>query len=408
MKNKSLLLIVAFGVLTIFGCKKLVPGAPEPGGTIAEPTEGLSPAQTVQFIEGDELFAKVYTAVEGLGPIYIQNSCEGCHVGDGKGHPFNTVTRFGKVTANGFDFMLDKGGPQLQFRSLQNYIAETLPSGYTHSSDRIAPIVIGMGHLAGVSDADILALADPSDTDGDGISGRVNYVWPEDYFIPKAMHIDSSGYYIGRFGKKAKKITLLDQIVFALKEDIGLTSDFSPEDIFNWEVANGAVDNVPDPEVGSDVVNKLLFYMRTLKTPTRRNENDANVIAGEQVFEQIGCVKCHISTMTTGSSEIEALDNKIFHPYTDLLLHDMGSALDDGYPEGSARGSEWRTPPLWGLGLAEDSQGGTGYYMHDGRATSLEQAIGFHSTGEASNIASNYYALSQTEKDNLIAFLKSL
>jgi len=108
------------------------------------------------------------------------------------------------------------------------------------------------------------------------------------------------------------------------------------------------------------------------------------------------------------SSEISALSNKVFHPYTDLLLHDMGSALDDGYPEGSAKGSEWRTPPLWGLGLAEDSQGGTGYYLHDGRATTLEEAIGFHSTGEAKHIASLYSSLDQEQKDQLIKFLKSL
>ncbi|PCI97883.1 MAG: thiol oxidoreductase [Flavobacteriales bacterium] len=411
MKKSIFLALSAIVFIHITSCDKLVPGAPEPGDTIAEPTDGLTPAQMAQFIAGDELFAKVFTPAEGLGPIFIQNSCEGCHVGDGKGHPFNTETRFGKLTPTGFDFMLDKGGPQLQFRSLQNYIAETLPPGYTHTSDRIAPIVIGMGHLAGVSDADILALADPNDLDGDGISGRVNYVEAKDYFNPQPFHIQDptqSGFYIGRFGKKAKEITLLDQIVFALKQDMGLTSDFDTEDLYNWQIANGAVDNVPDPEVGSDVVNKLLFYMRTLKTPTRRNENDADVLAGEQVFDQIGCVKCHVSTMKTGYSEIEALNNKTFHPYTDLLLHDMGSLLDDGVPEGDATGSEWRTPPLWGLGLAEDSQGGTGYYLHDGRATSLEQAIGFHATGEASNIANNYYALTQAEKDNLIAFLKSL
>ena len=179
-------------------------------------------------------------------------------------------------------------------------------------------------------------------------------------------------------------------------------------DLFNYNVAGNISDNVADPEVGSDVVDRLVFYMRTLKAPTRRNLDDADVIAGEQIFKNIGCDNCHKSTLTTGSSEIAALNNKEFHPYTDLLLHDMGSILDDGYPEGSATGSEWRTPPLWGLGLAEDSQGGTGYYLHDGRATTLNGAIGYHSGGEASDIASNYSALSQTEKDQLIKFLKSL
>ena len=199
----------------------------------------------------------------------------------------------------------------------------------------------------------------------------------------------------------------MDQVVFALKEDIGLTSDFDTEDPINYAIGANTPDGVPDPEVGSDVVNRLVFYMRTLKAPTRRNENDVDVIAGDAIFNSVGCVKCHIQTLTTASSEIEALSNKEFHPYTDLLLHDMGEMLNDDYPEGSADGGEWRTPPLWGLGLADDSQGGTGYYLHDGRAASLAQAIGMHG-GEAYNVIANYKALSNSDKDKLYAFLMSL
>ncbi|MBT6013678.1 MAG: c-type cytochrome [Flavobacteriales bacterium] len=221
------------------------------------------------------------------------------------------------------------------------------------------------------------------------------------------MHIDSSGYYIGRFGKKASKVTLLDQVVFALKQDIGLTSDFDTEDPINYVIASNTSDGVPDPEVGSDVVNRLVFYMRTLKAPSRRNETDQSVIDGEQIFKDMGCVKCHVQTLTTASSEIEALSNKVFHPYTDLLLHDMGMSLNDNYREGNAKGGEWRTPPLWGLGLADDSQGGIGYYLHDGRATSLEQAIEMHG-GEAAGVIVNYNNLSDEEKGKLYAFLMSL
>ncbi len=400
--------IIICGISILVGCAKITPIAPEPSEIIAEPIEGLTEAQKALFIQGDELFAKVYTPEEGLGPIYIQNACESCHVGDGKGHPINTVTRFGRLDTNGFDFMLDQGGPQLQQRSVANYTEEEIPTGYTHRSDRIAPIVIGMGLLAAVSDQDILDMADPNDADGNGVSGRINYILPQSYFSRKDFHIDSSGYYIGRFGKKAKQITLLDQVVFALKEDIGLTSDFDTQDLYNYAVGDQATDNVPDPEVSSDMVDRLVFYMRTLKAPTRRNLDDPEVQAGSALFESIGCVDCHKSTLKTTNSDIGALSNKTFHPYTDLLIHDMGPNLDDGLPEGQATGSEWRTPPLWGLGLAEDSQGGIGYYLHDGRATTIEGVIGYHAGGEADNASKNFFNLSATEKAQVIAFLKSL
>ena len=409
MKKSRHIIFTSLLAVALVGCEKLLPPAPEPGNTIAEPTAGLTMAQMSHFIEGDELFAKIYTAEEGLGPIFIQNSCEGCHVGDGKGHPFNTEVRFGKVGENGgFDYMLDQGGPQLQHRSISNYIPETLPEGHTVTSERIAPIVIGMGHLAAIHDQDILDLEDIYDADADGISGRINYIDAKEYFSPEEYHIaNSEGKYIGRFGKKAKEITLLDQVVFALKEDMGLTSDYDTEDLINYEIGIGASDAVAEPEVGNNVVDHLVFYMRTLKTPTRRDEDSHSVIQGEEIFKEIGCNKCHVQEFTTTVQDIEAISEKTFHPYTDLLLHDMGEALNDNYPEGDAEGSEWRTPPLWGLGLAADSQGGTGYYLHDGRATSLEEAILLHA-GEASSIRDNFITLSATEKENLMNILNSL
>ena len=150
-----------------------------------------------------------------------------------------------------------------------------------------------------------------------------------------------------------------------------------------------------------------VFYMRTLKAPPRRDENDPDVIAGENVFNQIGCNSCHISTFTTSQSDISALSNQAFHPYSDFLLHDMGQLLDDNYPEGSANGFEWRTPPLWGIGLAKDSQGGQVFLLHDGRANSFEDAISFHG-GEANSRRAAFNALSQLEKSQLIKFLESL
>ncbi|MEZ7837792.1 MAG: di-heme oxidoredictase family protein [Flavobacteriales bacterium] len=409
MKKITQIVLASLIAVALVGCEKLLPPAPEAGDTIAEPTAGLTMAQMSHFIEGDELFAKIYTAEEGLGPIFIQNSCEGCHVGDGKGHPFNTEVRFGKIGDDGeFDYMLDQGGPQLQHRSISNYIPETLPQGHTTTSERIAPIVIGMGHIAAIHDQDILDLEDPNDTNGDGISGRVNYVDAKEYFSPDDLHIaNEDGKYIGRFGKKAKEITLLDQVVFALKEDMGLTSDYDTEDLINYEIGIGASDAVAEPEVGNNVVDHLVFYMRTLKTPTRRDEENPSVIKGEEIFKEIGCNKCHVQEFTTTVQDIEAISEKTFYPYTDLLLHDMGEALNDNYPEGDAEGKEWRTPPLWGLGLAADSQGGTGYYLHDGRATSLEDAILLHA-GEASGIRDNYITLTNSKKEDLMNFLNSL
>ena len=408
MKQTNSLFLLVVMIFILSSCENILPHAPDSSDTIAEPIEGLTASQLSFFVEGDELFAKVFTPDEGLGPIFIQNACEGCHVGDGKGHPFNKLTRFGRYDEDGnFDYMLDQGGPQLQNRSINNYLPEVFPENATHFSDRIAPIVIGMGLLASVDDQNLLDLVELQNNEMDGITGRVNYVLPNDFFLSEDIHIDSSGYYIGRFGKKASKVTLLDQVVFALKQDIGLTSDFDTEDPINYVIASNTSDGVPDPELGSDVVNRLVFYMRTLKAPSRRNETDQSVIDGEQIFKDMGCVKCHVQTLTTASSEIEALSNKVFYPYTDLLLHDMGMNLSDNYPEGGARGGEWRTPPLWGLGLADDSQGGAGYYLHDGRATSLEQAIEMHG-GEAAGVIINYSNLSQEDKDKLYEFLMSL
>ena len=188
---------------------------------------------------------------------------------------------------------------------------------------------------------------------------------------------------------------------------MGITSDFDMQDLFNPQNGTNTGDNVADPEVSASFVNSVVFYMRTLKAPPRRNADDADVKAGEQLFTQIGCASCHIPTFTTPQSDIAALSNQTFHPYSDFLLHDMGPLLDDNYPEGSANGFEWRTPPLWGIGLAKDSQGGQMFLLHDGRVNSFEQAISFHG-GEAESRRAAFNALSQDEKNKIIKFLESL
>jgi CxxC motif-containing protein (DUF1111 family) len=274
-----------------------------------------------------------------------------------------------------------------------------------------APSVTGLGLLEAVDDATLVALADPDDRDGDGISGRLQLLAPTDLLVEAARldgrHPVVEGRYIGRFGKKAGAINLLHQTVNAYHEDMGLTTDLLPNDQVNPQVGTFAGDGVPDPEVSSSTVARVVFYLKTLRPPPRRNPTGSDVAAGAAVFTAIGCAKCHLPALTTGPSRLQALDRVTFHPYTDLLLHDMGPALDDHYTEGTATTAEWRTPPLWGLGLAERAQGGRAFYLHDGRATTLEHAIELHG-GEAAASRAAFRTLPAAEVQRLIAFLRSL
>jgi CxxC motif-containing protein (DUF1111 family) len=393
----------------IISCEEFLPPAPESSEILNEPIEGLTPTQLAAHLQGDEEFGKIFGAEDGLGPIFVNTSCENCHVGDGKGHPFIQLTRFGKMNLdNTFNPMTEYGGTQLQQRSISGYLSEEIPSDATGISILMPPAVTGLGLLASVPDAILFSLADPDDANGDGISGVPNYVSAPDYFQPvPGFHNEVNGKYIGRFGRKAGAITLLQQVAEAYLNDMGITSDFLSEDIYNYKVGSGSGDLVSDPELSASIVKSVEFYIRTLKPPPRRNENDPDIRAGELMFNQINCSGCHVPVLQTGSSDIEPLNQKEFHPYTDLLLHDMGPELDDFYTEGSAETAEWRTTPLWGLGLAGNSQGKRSFFLHDGRAKTIEEAIGFHG-GEASQSRSDYYNLSDSDKQKLLKFLESL
>jgi CxxC motif-containing protein (DUF1111 family) len=398
MKLKCIVFLPIFAALIVLvSCEKLLP--PEPGEeeVLDGPMEGLTPAQLSQFLKGDVAFSEVFTAETGLGPIFVATSCASCHTGDGKGHQFTTLTRFGQTDGTGNRF-LHLGGPQLQNRALPGFRPEQIPEGATYSKFT-PPAVTGLGFLAFVPDADILAMADPDDADGDGISGVPNWIAVPSYITPDPDAVSQNGKYIGRFGKKASVYNLLHQTVDAYNQDIGITSLFDPIDVYSGlEI---------DPEVSTQTVHDVVFYLHTLKAPIQRNPNDLKVMQGKNIFNQINCSGCHTPTLRTGHSPIDALSYKEFHPYTDLLLHDMGSGLDDGYTEGSAKTSEWRTPPLWGLGLSPDSQGGQFFLMHDGRARSIEEAILMHG-GEATNSRTQYQNLSQADKEALLRFLESL
>ncbi len=398
MKKIKVLTAIILVIIGVVACEKMLPPAPPDDELLDGPVEGLSYEQNRQFLAGDVAFNdEIFNSQTGLGSIFVATSCGSCHAGDGKGHPFTTLTRFGQIDSTGNQF-LHLGGPQLQNRALPGYSPEQIPSGATFSKFT-PPANTGLGFLELVSDADILAMADPNDANGDGISGVPNWITLPSFIDPNPNAITQNGKYIHRFGKKAAAHNLLHQTVNAYNQDIGITSTFQPKDVYSGL-------NI-DPEVSDVTIHNVVFYLQTLKAPIQRTQNDAEVMQGKNLFVQTGCESCHKQTLKTGFSTVGALSNKTFHPYTDLLLHDMGPGLDDGYTEGNAKTSEWRTPPLWGLGLSPNSQGGQYFLLHDGRAKTIEEAIQFHG-GEAQQSKERFQQLSVQDKNNLIKFLKSL
>lgn len=402
-----------------FGCDVLMPDLPDDDQVLDGTIEGMTPSQVRQHIAGDGEFGRRFAVADGLGPIFVATSCEQCHVGDGKGHPTFNLTRYGIYGGAGFDPLTSLGGPQLQHRAIPGYPPEEVPPEATGVVELNPPAVTGLGFLDAVDDATLIALADSADTDGDGISGRLQLHLPSDLLEtvlalearaspdPSARGTPVNGMYIGRFGKKALAVNLLHQTVAAYQQDIGITSDLLSEDLFNSRAGSRASDAVPDPEVSSSTVANVVFYLKTLRVPPRREIDHPDVVAGEEIFQDIGCAGCHVPTLTTGRSEIAALDRVTFHPYTDMLLHDMGPELDDGYTEGIALPSEWRTPPLWGVGIQANFQGGRMFLLHDGRAESFEEAIALHGgEGDASRDA--FGALPPEDQGRLVRFLRSL
>jgi len=401
-------LIIAMVTVIFQNCKKTFPKPVQDDETLDGPIAGLTASENKAFLEGAAHFDQIFTASTGLGPIYVQSSCATCHAAAGKGHLSTRLIRFNKKIPGGYDPMTAMGGPQLQNLSLPGYPAESLPMGYTGLTKFVAPAITGLGYLEAVEDSTLLALSDPLDKDGDGISGQPNWIAAPDYFEALPWHVkDIRGYYIGRFGRKAGNLNMLMQSVNALHEDMGITTDFHSYDLYNYLVGKGSGDNVPEPELPSSSVHSLVYYLQTFKSPIQRNTQNADVLKGFQLFEQIGCNKCHTSTIQTGYHPLSVLANKTIHPYTDLLMHDMGPGLDDGYAEGNLESFEWRTTPLWGLGLSKVSQGGKYFLMHDGRAHSINDAILLHG-GESKKSSDGYAALCSGDKANLITFLESL
>ena len=264
----------------------------------------------------------------------------------------------------------------------------TLANGKLLSSDvmtslRLPPPVFGLGLLEAVPEATIRDLADPEDTDGDGISGVVNQVWD----------VQTQGVTLGRFGWKANNPNLLQQTASAYVNDMGITSPMFPE-----------LDQ--ETNINQKILEDATFYVQTLAVPARTLVDNPEVKRGEKLFTQANCNACHVAQLRTGNYEVKELENQTIYPYTDLLLHDMGTGLADNRPDFKASGMEWRTPPLWGIGLTQTVLPYSSY-LHDGRARTLEEAILWHG-GEAEASKETFRNFSEADRTALIQFLKSL
>lgn len=401
ISHRSLLIPFAGALVllaVVIGCDALLT-APTPAGDVFDaPLEGLSTDQLAAFARGDKAFSHLFGTVEGLGPIFNQPSCERCHAGDGRGNPRTILIRFGRTAGPITDPILSEGGPQLQDHSIPGVQPEVLPAGVAESP-RTGPPIFGIGLIEAIQDSEILKYEDPLDLDGDGISGKANRVAAPDYVGGGTGHL-------GRFGRKAGVAFLLQQVVNAYHQDIGITTDFLP--IENGHPQSGGVvrDDAADPELPASVVQDVVFYVRTLAPPAR-GERTSSVLRGETVFNEVGCASCHVPSMRTGPNPVAALAGKNVVLYSDLLLHDMGPDLADNLNEGSATGTEWRTAPLWGLRLVGEFLGGNPSYLHDGRASDLTQAIQFHK-GEADSARTRFFLRTTSDRQALLDFLGSL
>jgi len=391
----------AAGALFSSGCGKLLTTEPAPGERFDQPLDGLSNGELGDFQDGHTQFRKAFTINEGLGPIFNNVSCASCHSGDGRGRPENVLTRFSRGT----DLDFAEGGPQLQTQAIPGAVPERLPAG-VDVSYRLPPPVFGVGLIEAISDSTIAAGEDPNDANADGISGRVNWVIPAPY-LPSDDPGGGTTPRAGRFGRKGSVSSLIQQTTEAYHQDMGITSDFRPTENVNPlapATAEG-VDRAPDPEVSEAKIHDIAQYMRMLAPPTPGEMTPARE-RGQTLFAGAKCTGCHTPVMRTGPHEIEALANRDVALYSDLLLHDLGDALADNRPDGSADGHEWRTAPLWGLRIAREFLGGRLLLLHDGRAHSVDEAVRLHG-GEASAARDAYLAMPVADKTDLVDFVES-
>jgi len=264
-------------------------------------------------------------------------------------------------------------------------------------SPRVAPAMIGLGLLEAVPERNIREREDPDDANHDGVSGRANVVWD----VRRATNA------LGRFGWKAEQPTVEQQSASAFSADLGVTSSLFPEQ--SCTLAQHQCSEQPNggsPEVSDELLRQVVLYARMLGVPARRH-SAALERDGERLFARARCDACHVSTLETAEfAPVLELSKQEIHPYTDLLLHDLGEGLADNRPTFAADGREWRTAPLWGIGLVRTVNEHT-RFLHDGRARDLSEAILWHG-GEAQNARAAFVAMSAGERRALLAFLDSL
>lgn len=419
------------------------------------PSANLTPSRRLDFAVGNSFFRNPWviaptttTARDGLGPLFNTNACQNCHIKDGRGHPpelndvnavsmlvrlsipagsadAETIKRLGVVPEPVYggqfqDSAIPGVAPEGKVRVEYDAVPVTFKDGTvvelrkpklrisdlgygpmhadTMFSARIAPPMIGLGLLESISEADILANAERQAKNGDGIHGRPNRVWDD----------ATQQTVLGRFGWKAGQPNVAQQNAHAFSGDMGLTSDLLPSD--DCTAAQTACKNAIDggkPEVSQHIFNQVAFYARNLAVPARRKVDDPQVLTGKGLFFDTGCASCHTPKFTTGPNAAEPeLANQVIRPYSDLLLHDMGEGLADNRPEFLASGRDWRTAPLWGIGLTETVNSHT-QFLHDGRARNLLEAVLWHG-GEAEAAKQRVLNFDAGQRDALLAFLNSL
>lgn len=425
--------LYAGGQTTIFSATSIAFRTPAPN---------LSSSDLEMHLLGDTQFEAIFVTApsnvnSGLGPIFNNSSCISCHPNDGRADfPTNLSNRSGLLVRASISGIDEFGGPnpvpgfgtQIQNQAILGYAPEaryeatfisktetfadgttitlqrpivtlanpyiSLPGGLMLST-RLATPVFGLGLLEAIPEANIIANQDINDANGDGISGKANYVW--DPFTQQTI--------LGRFGWKANTGTILMQCAAPYVEDMGITSFVFPNETGHNQ-SNGQDGLNDDPEIANAAVDQVVLYCKTLAVPAPRNITNSNVKEGARLFENLQCAKCHIPKQMTGSSPISALAYQTFFPYTDLLLHDMGEDLADNRPDFLATGREWKTRPLWGIGLTGLINGHT-TFLHDGRAKNLTEAILWHG-GEAQQAKEKFKQLSLEKRNMLLAFLNSL